>query len=140
MLSNISFLFPTLSATSYLYAAIPASLFGGIINDFAGRRLTALFCCLPLLVGNIMMSLSPSLAWLLTGRVITSISVWLCYPSATVLISECVHPSVRGYLGNPRIAYLSYVNSSYFLKVFSPPYSWLVGCSRLILCWYYPIS
>jgi len=86
-------------ATSYLYAAIPASLFGGIINDFTGRRLTALFCCLPLLVGNIMMSLSPSMAWLLTGRVITSISVWLCYPSATVLISECVHPSVRGYLG-----------------------------------------
>jgi len=86
-------------ATSYLYAAIPASLFGGILNDFAGRRLTALFCCLPLLVGNIMMALSPNMAWLLTGRVITSISVWLCYPSATVFISECVHPSVRGYLG-----------------------------------------
>lgn len=86
-------------ATSYLYAGIPASLLGGVLNDFAGRRLTALLCSLPLLIGNIMIALSPNMVWLLTGRVITSVSVWLCYPSANVLISECVHPSVRGYLG-----------------------------------------
>ena len=45
------------------------------------------------------MALADGLHWLLLGRIITSIAVWLCYPSATVLISECVHPSVRGYLG-----------------------------------------
>ena len=30
---------------------------------------------------------------------ITAVAAWLCYPSANVLISESVHPSVRGYLG-----------------------------------------
>ena len=30
---------------------------------------------------------------------ITAFGAWLCYPSAHVLISESVHPSVRGYLG-----------------------------------------
>ena len=89
----------SLSATSYLYAAIPASLLGGILNDLVGRRLMSMLCCLPLLGGIIIMALADGLHWLLLGRIITSIAVWLCYPSATVLISECVHPSVRGYLG-----------------------------------------
>ena len=69
--------------------ALPSSIFSqvieeGMVPDFATGSWIG----------------SPTWCGLLTGRVITSISVWLCYPSATVLISECVHPSVRGYLGN----------------------------------------
>jgi len=124
-------------ATSYLYASIPATLCGGILNDFAGRRLTALCCCLPLLVGNIMMAMSPNMAWLLTGRVITSIAVWLCYPSATVLISECVHPSVRGYLGVfPSIFLAVGMFQSYLLGylVHWRTMCWVLCCQPVIMC------
>lgn len=86
-------------ATGYLYAGIPACLVGGFISDFAGRRLMALLCCPLLLIGWIFICLAQSLPILMVGRVITACAAWLCYPSANVLISESVHPSVRGYLG-----------------------------------------
>jgi len=86
-------------ATGYLYAGIPACLIGGFISDLAGRRLLALLCCPLLLTGWIFICSAHSLPILMVGRVITAFGAWLCYPSAHVLISESVHPSVRGYLG-----------------------------------------
>ena len=58
-----------------------------------------LWCCLPLLVACCLLAASTSLSLLLAGRVLASAAGWLCYPTATLMVSECVHPTVRGWLG-----------------------------------------
>ena len=87
-------------ATAYLYAAVPACLCGGLLSDWLGRKRMVLLCCPLLLLGYIALPLSPSLAWLVPARVLTALGAWLAYPSANVLVTEFVHPTVRGSLGS----------------------------------------
>ena len=63
------------------------------------QRAAVLWCCLPLLVACCLLAASTSLSLLLAGRVLASAAGWLCYPTATLMVSECVHPTVRGWLG-----------------------------------------
>ena len=53
------------------------------------------------------------------ARVITACAAWLCYPSANVLISESVHPSVRGYLG--KVSKTNFHQSSLLSAYLLPP-------------------
>ena len=87
-------------ATAYLYTAVPACLCGGLLSDWLGRRKMVLMCCPLLLAGYIALPLCPSLAWLVPARVVTALGAWLAYPSANVLVTEFVHPTVRGSLGS----------------------------------------
>ena len=80
-------------ATAYLYSAVPACLFGGLLSAWLGRRKMVL-----LALGYIALPLSPSFAWLVPARVFTALCAWLAYPSANVLVTEFVHPTVRGSL------------------------------------------
>ena len=82
-------------ATAYLYSAVPACLFGGLLSAWLGRRKMVL-----LALGYIALPLSPSFAWLVPARVFTALGAWLAYPSANVLVTEFVHPTVRGSLGS----------------------------------------
>ena len=85
-------------ATAYLYSAVPACLCGGLLSDWLGRRKMVLLCCPLLALGYIALPLSPSFAWLVPARVFTALCAWLAYPSANVLVTEFVHPTVRGSL------------------------------------------
>ena len=87
-------------ATAYLYSAVPACLCGGLLSDWLGRRKMVLLCCPLLALGYIALPLSPSFAWLVPARVFTALGAWLAYPSANVLVTEFVHPTVRGSLGS----------------------------------------
>ena len=64
------------------------------------RRRMVLLCCPLLLLGYLALPLSTSLAWLVPPRVVTALGAWLAYPSANVLVTEFVHPTVRGSLGS----------------------------------------
>ena len=50
-------------ATAYLYSAVPACLFGGLLSAWVGRRKMVL-----LALGYIALPLSPSFAWLVPAR------------------------------------------------------------------------
>ena len=50
-------------ATAYLYSAVPAFLFGGLLSAWLGRRKMVL-----LALGYIALPLSPSFAWLVPAR------------------------------------------------------------------------
>jgi len=58
-----------------------------------------MLCCPGLLTGALILPLASNLSILVLGRVLSAMSAWLAYPSANILISETVHPSLRGYLG-----------------------------------------
>ena len=87
-------------AAIYLYTAVPACLCGGLTSDWLGRRKTALLCCPLLMAGYVALPLCSSLPWLLFARLLTALGAWLAYPSANVLVTEFVHPTVRGSLGS----------------------------------------
>ena len=87
-------------ATAYLYTAVPACLAGGLLSDWIGRRLTVLLSCPVLLAGYLAVPLAPSLSWLVPARLLSALGAWLAYPSANILVTEFVHPSVRGSLGS----------------------------------------
>jgi len=94
-------------ATAYLYAAVPACLCGGLLSDWLGRRKIVLLCCPLLLLGYIVLPLSHSLTWLVSARLVTALGAWLAYPSANALVTEFVHPTVRGSLGSFTFLFLA---------------------------------
>ena len=103
-------------ANAYLYSAVPACLFGGLLSAWLGRRKMVL-----LALGYIALPLSPSFAWLVPARVFTALGAWLAYPSANVLVTEFVHPTVRGSLGSFTSLFLAIgMLQSYALGYFLP--------------------
>ena len=87
-------------ATVYLYTAGPASLIGGLLGDWLGRRRTMLLCCPILLAGYLSLPLAPNLMWILPSRVLCALGAWLPFSSANILIAEFAHPSLRGTLSS----------------------------------------
>jgi len=85
--------------TVFWFTAIPTSVLGGMISDKFGRRRSALMFSLPLLIGWIVLATATKMEVMIVGRLICGVAVFGAYPSANVLVSEVVHPSVRGSLG-----------------------------------------
>ena len=84
--------------TSYLYTAGPASLVGGLLGDWLGRRRTLLLCWPLLLAGYLALPLAPTLMWILPSRILSAVGSWLSYSCGSILIAEFAHPSLRGTL------------------------------------------
>ena len=84
--------------TSYLYTAGPASLVGGLLGDWLGRRRTLLLCWPLLLAGYLALPLAPTLMWILPSRILSALGSWLSYSCGSILIAEFAHPSLRGTL------------------------------------------
>ena len=117
-------------ATSYLYTAVPSCLLGGLLSDMLGRRRTALLCCPVLAAAYLTLPLAPSLAWLVPARVLAALGAWLAYPSANILVTEFVHPSVRGTLGSFTSLFLALgMLQSYLLGYLLP---WRTMCWLLL--------
>jgi len=86
-------------ATSFAMVAVPMAIVGGICSDKFGRRRMAMISLIPLSSGLILMGTANSYSVLLLGRCLSSVGAWLGYPCSGVLVSEIVHPSLRGTLG-----------------------------------------
>jgi len=89
----------SLLATTFALTAVPSSIIGGFLSDKYGRRKIAMLSSIPILTGLILMACANSFTMVLIGRCLNSFGIWIGYPSANVLVSEVVHPSVRGTLG-----------------------------------------
>jgi len=89
----------SLLATTFALTAVPSSIMGGFLSDKYGRRKIALFSTIPILSGLVLMAIANSFTMVLIGRCLSSFGIWIGYPSVNVLVSEVVHPSVRGTLG-----------------------------------------
>jgi len=86
-------------ATGFAITAIPTAILGGFLSDKFGRRRMAMISMFPLSTGLILLATAESYLMLLIGRCLSSFGVWIGYPCVNVLISEIVHPSIRGTLG-----------------------------------------
>lgn len=84
--------------SSMLMGAVLASLTGGFIVDFIGRRLAIVINSVVFLVGAIMLALAPSFAVLIVGRFILGFGVSLSAIAECIYISEIAPPKRRGLL------------------------------------------
>ncbi|XP_020623523.1 solute carrier family 2, facilitated glucose transporter member 12-like [Orbicella faveolata] len=81
-----------------LMGAVLASLTGGFIVDFIGRRLAIVINSVVFLVGAIMLALAPSFAVLIVGRFIVGFGVSLSAIAECIYISEIAPAKRRGLL------------------------------------------
>lgn len=91
---------PTIGAINSTFSggAVFGSLFGGLIMDKYGRKLTIVVGGLICTVGAVLQTASYHLAMMLVGRILTGFAVGLLSMSVPVYQSECAHPKVRGLI------------------------------------------
>jgi len=95
------------TASLYQYSCIVASLLGGYICEYFGRRKTSLIVGLPIFLSSILLATAPSFPVLLLARVLSSLATWVIYPSASVFVAEISHPDLRGTLATIPPLFLS---------------------------------
>ncbi|XP_043913831.1 solute carrier family 2, facilitated glucose transporter member 6-like [Protopterus annectens] len=74
-------------------------LFGMILNDIVGRKLSIMLSAVPSGIGYFIMSSAQNVNMLYGGRILTGIAGGLTSASIPVYVSEISHPGVRGALG-----------------------------------------
>ncbi|KAJ7373800.1 hypothetical protein OS493_009122 [Desmophyllum pertusum] len=84
--------------SSMLMGAVLASLTGGFIVDFIGRRLAIVINSVVFLVGAIILAFAPSFAVLIVGRFIVGFGVSLSAIAECIYISEIAPAKRRGLL------------------------------------------
>lgn len=91
---------PTIGAINSTFSggAVFGALFGGVISDRFGRRLTIGFGALVCTVGAVLQCAAYHLAMILVGRILTGFAVGLLSMSVPVYQSECAHPKMRGLI------------------------------------------
>ena len=122
--------------TAYLYTAGPASFLGGLLGDWLGRRRTILLCWPILLAGYLSLPLAPTLVWILPSRILSALGSWLAYSSASILVAEFVHPSLRGSLCSMPSVFLAVgMLVTYILGLLLPwrLMAWLLLCQPPVL-------
>ena len=122
--------------TAYLYTAGPASFLGGLLGDWLGRRRTILLCWPILVAGYLSLPLAPTLVWILPSRILSALGSWLAYSSASILVAEFVHPSLRGSLCSMPSVFLAVgMLVTYILGLLLPwrLMAWLLLCQPPVL-------
>lgn len=84
--------------SSMLMGAVLASLVGGLIVDFIGRRLAIVINSAVFLVGAVILAFAPSFAILIIGRFIIGFGVSLSAIAECIYISEIAPAKKRGLL------------------------------------------
>lgn len=84
--------------SSMLMGAVLASLTGGFIVDFVGRRTAIIINSVVFLVGAIILALAPSFAVLVVGRFVVGFGVSLSAIAECIYISEIAPMNRRGLL------------------------------------------
>ncbi|XP_005392427.1 PREDICTED: solute carrier family 2, facilitated glucose transporter member 10 [Chinchilla lanigera] len=83
---------------SLLLGGLLASLGGGFLIDYYGRKRTILGSNLVLLVGSLSLGLAGSLPWLVLGRLAVGFAISLSSMACCIYVSELVGPRQRGVL------------------------------------------
>ncbi|CAN8001051.1 unnamed protein product, partial [Ixodes hexagonus] len=83
---------------SLFLGAFLASFVGGVLVDWLGRKRALLLASLLFLTGTTLQSLSPSLAVLFCGRLVTGMAVSLSTTAECTYIAEISPPAQRGLL------------------------------------------
>ena len=105
-----------------LMIAIPFAPLGGKITQHFGIKKTFLACAPPIVLGWILVGLSPSTFLLFLGRVLMAVGVTIMMVSPNVYIAETVHPDVRATLASiTGFAYSLGICTLWFLGYF---FSW----------------
>lgn len=84
--------------SSMLMGAVLASLIGGLIVDFIGRRLAIVINSAVFLIGAVILAFAPSFAILIVGRFIVGFGVSLSAIAECIYISEIAPANKRGLL------------------------------------------
>ncbi|KAJ7521908.1 hypothetical protein O6H91_19G074000 [Diphasiastrum complanatum] len=83
---------------SLVLISIVGNMIAGHLADAIGRRNTMAFAAIVCLIGSMIMGISPSFSILLTGRLLTGISVGSVYVIVPLYIAEISPPEIRGTL------------------------------------------
>ncbi|XP_043946230.1 solute carrier family 2, facilitated glucose transporter member 10 isoform X2 [Protopterus annectens] len=84
--------------SALLLGALLASLMGGLLIDFHGRRTSMLFSNMMLFGGSLIIVFSATFIWLVIGRIVIGFAISLSSMSCCIYISEIVGPLQRGLL------------------------------------------
>jgi SP family galactose:H+ symporter-like MFS transporter len=87
-----------LAVSAVLVGCIIGAIFGGRIADAMGRRGSLLLLAVIFLVGALLTSISPSLAWFIGFRILVGIATGAASFIAPMFIGEMAPPAMRGGL------------------------------------------
>ncbi|HUX86045.1 MAG TPA: sugar porter family MFS transporter [Chloroflexota bacterium] len=84
--------------SSVLWGAVVGALFGGWLADRFGRRPVILGAAVTFVIGAIGTALTPTVSWLIGGRVVVGIAIGVASLIAPMYIAEIAPPAIRGTL------------------------------------------
>ncbi|KAJ7521860.1 hypothetical protein O6H91_19G071800 [Diphasiastrum complanatum] len=83
---------------SLVLISIVGNMIAGHLADAIGRKNTMAFAAFVCLIGSIVMGIAPSFGLLLTGRLLSGISVGAVYVIVPLYVAEVSPPEIRGTL------------------------------------------
>ena len=95
---NLSSIMEEVVVSSVLVGAIIGAVIGGALTDRYGRRKMIILAGIIFTISAIGTAFSPSVAWLITGRVISGIGIGIASFISPMYIGELVPAKVRGSL------------------------------------------
>ncbi len=84
--------------SSVLWGAVVGALFGGWLADRFGRRPVILGAAVAFVIGAIGTAVTPTVSWLIAGRVVVGLAIGVASLIAPMYIAEIAPPAIRGTL------------------------------------------
>ena len=84
--------------SSVLWGAVVGALFGGYLADRFGRRPVILGAAVIFVIGAIGTAVTPTVSWLIAGRVVVGLAIGVASLIAPMYIAEIAPPTIRGTL------------------------------------------
>jgi len=82
-----------------LAGAAAGSVFGSGLADKLGRRMALVLSAVPTLIGSVITAATPSLWWMLAGRVTAGVGIGLSSALVPLYLTEISPASLRGVIG-----------------------------------------
>ncbi len=84
--------------SSVLWGAVAGALFGGWLADRFGRRPIILGAAVIFVIGAVGTAVTPTVSWLIAGRVVVGLAIGVASLIAPMYIAEIAPPAIRGTL------------------------------------------
>ncbi len=84
--------------SSVLWGAVVGALFGGWLADRFGRRPVIFGAGVTFIIGAIGTAVTPTVSWLIAGRVVVGLAIGVASLIAPMYIAEIAPPAIRGTL------------------------------------------
>mmetsp|Transcript_13917 Transcript_13917/g.20893 ORF Transcript_13917/g.20893 Transcript_13917/m.20893 type:complete len:642 (-) Transcript_13917:1518-3443(-) len=89
----------SLAVSSFAIGGPVGAILGGYLANAAGRRQALLFDAIVFVLGGLLMSLAPTIAWLIAGRFFVGIASGFASVLVPVYLGELAPPVLRGTFG-----------------------------------------